>query len=138
MSSPPVFPQSQQAVPEVTIRRDFKINGQIGKQEQKDKLSYNNLMHQIDTGINKGHRESEIIDAVIRAISPGMSLRDMLEIKTDLTHSQLHTILKRHYKEESSTDLYHRLINVTQESRESPQNVLFRAIELKERLLAAA
>ncbi|KAM9467441.1 uncharacterized protein Hap1MRO34_014209 [Clarias gariepinus] len=138
MSVPPVFAQQQQAVPEVTIRRDFKINGQIGERGQKDKLSYNNLMHQIDTGISKGHRESEIIDAVIRAISPGMSLRDMLEIKTNLTLSQLRTILKGHYKEENSTDLYHRLINITQENRESPQNFLFRAIELKERLLAAA
>jgi len=88
--------------------------------------------------VNKGHRESEIIDAVIRAVSPGMSLHDMLEIKTDLTLSQLRTILKGHYKEESSTDLYNRLINITQGSRESPRNFLFRAIELKERLLAAA
>ncbi|KAI2652611.1 putative butyrate kinase [Labeo rohita] len=67
-----------------------------------------------------------------------MSLHDMLEIKTDLTFSHLSTILKGHYKEEGSTDLYHRLINVTQESRKSPQNFLFRATELKERLLAAA
>ncbi|KAL1276924.1 hypothetical protein QQF64_023597 [Cirrhinus molitorella] len=123
VSSPPVFPQHQQAVPEVTIPCDFKINGQIGEWGQKDKLSYNNLIHQIDAGINKGHRESEIIDAVIRAISPGMSLLDMLEIKTDLTLSQLCTILKGHYKEESSTDLYHRLINVTQENRHGQERL---------------
>ncbi len=97
-----MFPQPQQAVPEVTFRRDFKINSQIGERGQKDKLSYNNLMHQINAGINKGHRYCEIIDAVIRAICLGMSLHDMLEIKTDLNLS----ILKGHYKEESSTDLY--------------------------------
>lgn len=62
----------------------FKIIGQIEEWGQKDKLSYNNLMHQIDVGVNKGHRESEIINAV-------MSLHDMLEIKTDLTLSQLRT-----------------------------------------------
>ncbi|GLD68381.1 uncharacterized protein AKAME5_001969400 [Lates japonicus] len=62
----------------------------------------------------------------------------MLEIKTDLTLPQLRTILKGHYKEDSSIDLYHRLINITQESNESPQNFLFRAIELKERLLASS
>ncbi|KAK7878975.1 hypothetical protein WMY93_034189 [Mugilogobius chulae] len=124
--------------PEFIIRREFKVNGQIGEKGQKDKLSYSNLVHQIEMGLRKGHSEAEIVEAVIRAVSPGLSLRDMLEIKTDLTLSQLRTILKGHYKEDSSTDLYHRLINVTQEHNESPQNFLFRAIELKERLFAAS
>lgn len=62
----------------------------------------------------------------------------MLEIKIDLTLLQLWMILKGHYKEDSSTNLYRRLINITQESHESPQNFLFRAIELKERLLASS
>ncbi|KAK7879352.1 hypothetical protein WMY93_033866 [Mugilogobius chulae] len=124
--------------PEFIIRREFKVNGQIGEKGQKDKLSYSNLVHQIEMGLRKGHSEAEIVEAVIRAVSPGLSLRDMLEIKTDLTLSQLRTILKGHYKEDSSTDLYHRLINVTQEHNESPQNFLFRAIELKERLFASS
>lgn len=59
----------------------------------------------------------------------------MLEVKSDLTLPKLKTILKGHFKEDSSADLYHRLLNVTQDNRESPQNFLFRAIELKERLL---
>lgn len=69
----------------MTIRREFKINGQIGERGQKDKLSYSNLIHQIDMGLRKNHSEAEIIEAVIRAISPGLNLRDMLEIKSDLT-----------------------------------------------------
>lgn len=129
-------PQSSR-VPEVTIRRDFKIWGQIGERGQKDRLSYTNLMHQIESGVQKGHTETEIVDAVVRAISPGLSLRDMLEIKSHLTLLQLKTILKGHFKEDSPTDLYHKLVNITQDSRESPQN-LFRAIELKERLLIAS
>lgn len=75
------------------------------------------------------------MEAGIKSISPGLSIRDMLEIKSDLTLTQLKTILKGHFKEDSSTDLYHRLVNMTQDSRESPQNFLFRAIELQERLL---
>lgn len=123
---------------EVTIRREFRIHGQIGERGQKEKLSFTNLMHQIDMGLSKGHSEAEITEAVVKAISPGLSIRDMLEIKRDLTLPQLKTILKGHFKEESSTDLYHRLVNITQDSREAPQNFLFRAIELKERLLLAA
>lgn len=123
---------------EVTIRREFKISGQIGEKGQKDKLSFTNLMHQIERGLTKGHSEDEVVEAVVKAISPGLSLRDMLEVKSDLTLAQLKTILKGHFKEDSSMDLYHKLVNVTQDSRESPQNFLFRAIELKERLFLAA
>lgn len=133
MQQPP-----QNRLPEVTIRREFKIHGQIGERGQKEKLSFTNLMHQIDVGLSKGHCEAEITEAVVKAISPGLSIRDMLEIKSDLTLPQLKTILKGHFKEESLTDLYHRLVNITQDSRESPQNFLFRAMELKERLLLAA
>lgn len=67
--------------PEVVIRRDFRINGQIGKLGQKDKLSYTNLMHQIETGKCKGHNDAEIAEAMVRAATPGLSLRDMLESK---------------------------------------------------------
>lgn len=95
-------------------------------------------MHQIDRGLSKGHSEAEVMEAVIKSISPRLSIRDMLEIKSDLTLTQLKAILKGHFKEDSSTDLNHRLVNITQDSRESPQNFLFRAIELKERLLLAS
>lgn len=76
-------------VPEVTIRREFRICGQIGEGGQRDRLSYTNLLHQMENGLSKGHSESEVIEAVIRAINPGLKLRDMLEIKTDLTLTQL-------------------------------------------------
>lgn len=124
--------------PEVIIRREFRINGQIGELGQKDKLSYTNLMHQIDTGKRKGHSDAEIVEAVVKAATPGLSLRDMLESKSNLTLTHLKTILKAHFKENSTTDMFHRLVNITQDTKESPQNFLFRAIELKERLMTAA
>ena len=78
------------------------------------------------------------LSAVVRAATPGLCLRDMLAIKSILTLAYLKTILKAHFKENSTTDIFHRLVNITQETKESPQNFLFRAIELKERLMAAA
>ena len=134
--SPPELPFSR--APEVVIRREFRINGQIGELGQKDKLSYTNLMHQIDSGKRKGHSDFEIVEAVVKAATPGLSLRDMLEAKSNLTLVHLKTILKAHFKENSTTDMFHRLVNITQDAKESPQNFLFRAVELKERLLAAA
>lgn len=89
-------------------------------------------------GTEKGHAESEITEAVIRAVSPGLPLRDMLEIKRGLTLSSLLTILRGHYKVDSSTDLYHQLINLSQNPRETALNFVFRAIEVKEKLLCKA
>lgn len=138
VSESTIQPLAPGKVPEVTIRKEFRICGQIGEGGQKDKLSYTNLMHQIDAGLRKGHADQDIIEAVIKAISPGLNLRDMLEIKSDLTLPQLKTILKGHYKEENTSDLYQKLVNISQEPRESAQNFLFRAIELKDRLLFAS
>lgn len=58
-----------------------------------------NLMHQTDKGLKTNHSEGEIMEAVVRAVSPGLPLRDTLEIKTDLDAAQLRTILKHDYKE---------------------------------------
>lgn len=122
-------------LPEVTLRREFRIIGQIGEAGQKDKLSYTSLINQIESGQRKGHGEAEIIEAVTRAVSPGLHLREMLEIKRGLTLHTLKTILKGHYKVDSSSDLLHRLMNMSQDPKESAQNFLFRAIELKEKLM---
>ena len=65
----------------------------------------------------------------------GKSLSGMSEIKRGLTLSALLTILKGHYKEDSSTELYHQLLNISQEPKETALNFIFRAIELKEKLL---
>lgn len=128
-------PGSDHTLPEVTLRREFKICGQIGEQGQKEKLSYLSLVRQMEMGIEKGHSETEIVEAVIRAISPGLPLRDMLEIKRGLTLNKLLTILKGHYKVDSATELYHQLLNISQEPKETALNFVFRAVELKEKLL---
>ena len=127
---PPPLP-----LPEVTLRREFRICGQIGEPGQREKISYTSLVNQIETGQRKGHSEAEIIEAVTRAVSPGLHLRDMLEIKRGLTLPTLKTILRGHYKVDSSSDLLHRLMNITQDPKESAQTFLFRAIELKEKLM---
>ena len=59
----------------------------------------------------------------------------MLEIKCGLTLRALYTILQSHCKVDSTTDLYHQLINMSLDPKESAQNFVFRAIELKEKLI---
>lgn len=134
-SPEPPLKSTAYTLPEVTLRREFKVCGQIGESGQRDKLSYLSLIRQIEIGAEKGHTDTELTEAVIRAVSPGLPLRDMLEIKRGLTLSALLTILRGHYKVDSSTDLYHQLVSLSQEPKETALNFVFRAIELKEKLL---
>lgn len=57
--------------PEVTIRREFKINGQIGERGQRDKLSYSNLMHQIDMGLKKNTAKWRLWKLWLELSAPG-------------------------------------------------------------------
>ena len=59
---------------------------------QPDKLSFISLINQIDSGLSKGHKEKEIIEAVIRVIVPSLRLRSYLEYVKDLTLNQLKSI----------------------------------------------
>ena len=55
-------------------------------------------MNQIDSGLSKGHKEKEIIEAVIRATVPSLPLKSYLESVKDLTLNQLKSILRSHYR----------------------------------------
>ena len=65
--------------------KDFKIRGFIGEKGQKDKLSYISLLRQIKEGRDKGYTDKEIVNAVLRAITPGLYLRNVLETTENLT-----------------------------------------------------
>lgn len=119
-------------------RKDFKISGQIGEPGQKDRLTFSSLARQIENGLSKGYPESEITDAVIRAITPGLQLRSYLEGKENLTLPALRRILRSHYQERSATELYKQLTSEVQSSKETPQNFLIRAMDLRQKILFAS
>ena len=118
--------------------REFKISGQVGEPGQKDKLSFSSLAHQIEQGINKGYTEVEIVDSVVRAIAPGLQLRSYLEGKADLTLPTLRRILRFHYQEKGATELYKQLTSEVQGSKESPQNFVIRALDLRQKIIFAS
>lgn len=72
---------------------------------------------------------------MIKVVSPGLHLRDLLEARRDLALPTLRTILRGHYKVNSSFDLLRRLMNIFQDPKECTQGFLFRAIEHREKLL---
>lgn len=74
-------------------REDYKFSGQIGEPGEKDRLTFSSLARQIKSGLIKGYPESEIVDAVIKAIVPDRQLRSYLEGKSDLSLPALRRIL---------------------------------------------
>ncbi len=121
-----------------TWNREFKISGQIGEPGQKDKLTFSSLAHQIEHGLSRGFSELEVVDAVIRAIAPGMQLRSYLEGKTNLTLPTLRRILRAHFQERGATELYKQLTSEVQSSKETPQSFLVRCLDLRQKILFAS
>lgn len=118
--------------------REFRITGQIGEPGQKDRLTFSSLAHQIETGLNKKVPEYEIVHAVIKSIAPGMQLRSYLEGKADLTLPVLRRILRSHYQEKGATELYKQLTAEVQNGKETPQNFLFRVLDLRQKIIFAS
>ena len=116
-------------------RRQFKINGQIGEPDQKDKISFSSLARQIQIGLTQRYVQSEIVDGVIRAITPGLVLRRYLETYKDLTLDRLKRIFRSHYGVKNTPELYQTLASLGQSQKESPQAFLMKALDLKQQIL---
>ena len=84
------------------LKRDFKISRQIGEAGQQDKRTYVALIHQIDLGLTKGYKESEVVEAV----------------------AKLHEILCVFFQEKTSAELYQDLVTTCQQPKESAQFLL--------------
>ncbi len=145
LQSPNVLPDTSSQLRLVTSRpvmppwnREFKISGQIGEPGQRDKLTFSSLAHQIEHGLSRGVSELEIVDAVIRAIAPGMQLRSYLEGKPNLTLPVLRRILRAHYQERGATELYKQLTSEAQSSKDTPQSFLVRCLDLRQKILFAS
>ena len=120
------------------FRRDFKIQGVVGDPGQKDKLGYQALISQIESGLAKGYSDKEVVSAVVRAIQPGLQLRSYLENMTDLTLPRLRKILRFHFHEKNATELYQLLTNIAQLPNEDPQSFLMRALTIRQKIVSAS
>ena len=137
VQAPPSQASSHLTVPP-TYRKDLRISGQVGDTNQKESRSYSNLRHQIKAAVTKGYSEGEVVEAVLRAINPGLRLRSYLENYPDLTLDTLNTILKSHYQEKDATELYQELTNIAQRKTETAQSFVMRALDLRQRVIRAS
>nr|XP_020481890.1 uncharacterized protein LOC109976004 isoform X3 [Labrus bergylta]XP_020482305.1 uncharacterized protein LOC109976603 isoform X3 [Labrus bergylta]XP_020483510.1 uncharacterized protein LOC109978500 isoform X3 [Labrus bergylta]XP_020515601.1 uncharacterized protein LOC110004405 isoform X3 [Labrus bergylta] len=67
-----------------------------------------------------------------------MQIRSYLEGKANLTVPTLRRILRSHYQEKSATELYKQLTSEVQGIKETPQNFLIRAFDLRQKILFAS
>lgn len=118
--------------------REFKIQGVIGKPGQKDKLTYQSLISQIETGLRRNYSDKEVVLAVIRAVQPGLQLRSYLESVSEITLERLRKILRFHFHEKSATELFQLLTTATQQPNEDPQSFLMRALTLRQKIVFAS
>ena len=116
------------------IWRKLKATSQYQLSGQTEKLTLMTLMHQIDSGLKRGYKESEIVDAVIHAISPHGSLRRYVETLSDLALAKLRRCLCFHYREKVASEVYQQLATVCQQGNESPQQFLLHALDLRDKV----
>ena len=118
--------------PVSVFRKDFKVSGQIN--DSKNGITFVSLIRQIETGVQKGFSELEIVDGVIKCIAPGLQLRDYLEGRCSLDLKSLRWILRSHFQEKSATELYNELGQASQGGSEDPTEFLLRLLSLKQKI----
>ena len=115
--------------------REFKINGSIGNPGQKDKLAYGSLSYQIQNGKERGFLEKEICSAVIRAITPGSTLRTYLECCESLKLKSLIKVLRSHFKEKDATSVFTEMSNAVQLGSENELEFCMRLMGMRQKVL---
>ncbi len=119
-------------------KRDLKIQGQIGAPGQPDKLSYLSVARQIEDAITKGFGRQAIVNAVTRATVSGLPLRGYLESRPEITLPQLRSVLRSHFKEGDALDSYQMLSAASQGQKESAQDFVMRAMNIRQKVLFAS
>ena len=119
------------------LKRELKIHGQIAG-EKKEGLSFVSLVRQVEAATRSGFKEYEVVEAVIRAVNPSLKLRSYLEMMPGLSLPRLTQILRAHYKQKSATELYQELSAISQGQKESPQDFLIRAMDLRQQVMFAS
>ena len=90
-------------------RKELKLTGVIGKPTSKGTLSLSSLKSQIRMARNRHYRDSEIVAAVIRIMSPRLDLRSYFEERRELSVKDLLFHLEAHYQKKDVKSLFNQL-----------------------------
>lgn len=117
------------------LKKDFKIQGSIGIPGSKGTLTFSSIAFKINNGVKKGYTEEEIIEEVVRVISPDISLRGLLEGRVGMTLPILKKMLRSHYEEAGATSLYNQLTQLSQGNDQRPQDFVVDLMNLSQVVL---
>ena len=120
------------------LRKELKIKGQTGEAHQKDKLTYVSLIHHINEAQEASYDESEIVNRVIRAMSPSLTLINVLETTSNLSLQCLLQFLDSHFEEKSATDLCGKLTSMIKLPEESEYSYVMKCVEVRQKVLLTA
>lgn len=118
------------SVGSVKVHKDFRLTANM--------KSYTSFIRQIEARLKKGHSEDDIIDGVIRAVIPVFSLKSYLDGRQDMSLPTLRRILRAHYAEKNSTELYTELASSVQSAKETGSEFLMRTMDLRNKILFAS
>ena len=116
-------------------RRQLKISGSIGGKEQ---LGYLSLASQVTDAKKSGYSDHEIMVAVKKAIVPSSTLRSYIDSKPDLQLKDILAFLRDFYAEKTAAEWYTELTNCAQKIDEKPLEYILRALETRQRVIAAS
>ena len=116
-------------------RRQLKINGSIGG---KDQLAYLSLAAQVTDAKKSGYTDHEVMVAVKRAIAPSSTLRSYIDSKPTLKLKEVLAFLRDFYAEKTAAEWFTQLANCVQRTDEKPIDFVLRALEARQRVIAAS
>ena len=122
------------------LRKDFKITGHISSDTSvKDRITYVNVLKQIEEAKLKKYTEGEIIIGIQKAIpSQDSSLRSYFEITPDLNLAKVVEMIRMTYHEKTPTELYQELVQLKQKEKEEASEFLVRAMEIRGKIVFVA
>ena len=116
--------------------RELKINGQIGEPGEAGKLSYSSLSYQIHSAQERGYDDADILNAVIRAITPNLSLRNHLEKHRDMPLTRLVSRLRTHFLLKSAATAFTDMGNMVQKVGDTEINFCMDLMGMRDDVIA--
>ena len=120
------------------LEKDFKIRGIIGNSGQKDRINFVSLTRQINDGRTAGYSNNEIVEGVLKAVSPNLCPRNVLETIEGLSLDTLLRFLQPHFREGNAPDLCSQLTSMAQISDETAYHFVICCLEMRQKVIVAS
>ena len=126
------------AIRSLGFKRELKIQGTIGGRKDT-RLNYISLQSQVSEATKRGYSDEDITFALRRAVAPESELRQYLDaLDSDISLEEVLEYIRGAYKEKAASELFHDLNKLCQNSTEENQAFLFRALSLRQKMIAAS